>query len=1417
MLLRGRDTPAGMTITLRKKKLRKYDMFIYVDSFTKMPISVESAGWMPHLDISCEIEPKQNLYSGYHSVSQTHINIENILQKSYNEIVLREVFSKSNPFKKNYNFYGFENYIDTQNISVVSSFTSINDISNNFEISFSDYERVEIESGVGEIHNSYSYSDARLSSFSNLVDSLNEYNIANGFYKKDINTDIGYEVYNLELDNTNNYNIIGIENNVEQIDSNTNYKSNGIVVVDSFLEMHEHLLEISVKPVLYKENTDTVLDTKILHDIIEFEPILYSDIFYSKNTQKYEKTYIKFLTTSSTISHDFIYNQMKLGFLIEDNISYIANHDNQVFIDTYNLEVLSYQNINSSHFNFKKMDVSIDILPYTYDSFDFEKQSIKSAKLEYDIIPTISYYLRKNKALLEPNLFISSCLREGLLDIFFTKSKTESYIHNIFISGYYNTFILNDISKYNRYKSLSIENISNIMSNTPTFFVGGEIYVYNDNLSSLVSPSVYFLNNGYDYTNIIKLEQLDSINVKNFNPISFYNTIKLLSDQHVYIDVNDKSVSLSPQTKLNHLTFDKPNNLLYIEKLTSILEENVVELNNAQMISILSKLNLEPELFEEYKKHVYINILGQKTEQKNLFENSNVFLTINNNVYIGFPLHVSFTSNQSIINNLYIDSQINKEIYQRKLQDKSINVDYLKLKTLLFSNITENIKNDIIKNKGNNYFIVDFVINSINNNFYGYNNPFNKTNNMSFLLNSEYYFNESLRHNSLINNESTTNTDVFLDFKISKPTKQFYVDNKEYVTEDKKHNIDYKSYVDDPVYPTEIDIQGIKYFNDNARVSQEVVSPPPRRWLFQQEYFRPWTLHESIIRFNKRKEPKYFFPDLYKRNPQKRISLVILAKQKKKYINPKSYKIKAPRVLFLNYYKRKEPKYYKPFFFFNKQRKYFVPKYLDLRNVKTNRIIYVNLESGKIIPFDFKNLTKNLKLRHLAIQHLWMYSQQYQKAKPVRSFDFESIAYFTRRSEKSMDNESVSFFNMHFKRNHVTSFYTRNMSGIFGQGSGANGSIWFGYGGKSGNIINSFRKLSTYLDGTRGLKQDYEKAVKWIQSKRDYYELRGVNVDDALSPIQVLESKINPFNKKVIGPYIESSLIKRFNFGAKHKSIGFYREKEIPMPQFSSISRYRPQSNKIERTIDVLEYKAFKFFNQQEIPIADRRYKFATDLETSTKLPLSLKTNFLDYDARSYEISRLDIMKAKGIRNDVVYGMFGETIDYFTKKPTDGKYQIDTGTNIQVKSDPARYDEYGNYIGDGAVFVEIPIKTYALNINEDFMFEYDITYRVRKNWSLDRDEPVIEDHREDGEVNIESIESRLKYYLDQGWLSLDDYDGYITRDNNGEILVHDDLVKEIDLLSESQRFMNERELLDILGKSLKTILLERAERRRGNS
>jgi hypothetical protein len=208
----------------------------------------------------------------------------------------------------------------------------------------------------------------------------------------------------------------------------------------------------------------------------------------------------------------------------------------------------------------------------------------------------------------------------------------------------------------------------------------------------------------------------------------------------------------------------------------------------------------------------------------------------------------------------------------------------------------------------------------------------------------------------------------------------------------------------------------------------------------------------------------------------------------------------------------------------------------------------------------------------------------------------------------------------------------------------------------------------------------------------------------------------------------------------------------------------------------------------------------------------------MEYDPKPYEIPRLEIIKAKGIRVDTVHGMFGETIDYFSKKEIDkDSYVIDTGANIQVKRDPDEYDEYGNFRGLGPVYVDIPIKTYALNITRDFMFEYDITYRVRKNWSLERDDPIIADHRDDGEVNIDELESRIRSYIQNGWISLDDYDGYITMSPEGEIEVHDDLVKEIELLSEDQRFISETELMNILGSSLKTIIQQRAEKRRGNT
>ena len=949
MLLRGRDTPAGMTIPLRKKKLRKYDMFIYVDSFTKMPISVESAGWMPHLDISCEIEPKQNLYSGYHSVSQTHISIISILEKEIEYSKIVDSYTRLNPF------------------NIKSDYHSSNDI-----ISLIDFN-------IGSQIENYS------------------------------NVDFNYKSYK------------SIFNNSE------------------------------VNPYSYY-HADFFLDIKTSEKETTFS-------FYSPNTE---------------ILNDF-------NFFVE--------------------------------YNFINIDKS---------------QTILSPKLDF-----------------EP----------------------------------YNLFEVSpDIEYFNEYLDI-------------------------------VSPDI-------EYT---------------------------------------KDSNYTLYSKIKHFEYTKQYSDSYFDFIEPVFESE------------------------------YYDIIGNILRFDNIVPSQEYF-----HFYFG-----------------YSDALIYKNI---KTNKPSINFDF-----------TDNIK----KQEGIEY---NYSVNY----FSGFENT-----------------EKTYEHEKKL-------TFVVFDHWIQNDNTEYHSNELEFVKFNKP----------DELYSINVD-QSESRLEISKRKSEEAKN---KRWLYNPEYFRPFTLHIVDIPKYKKLPPKVILPPPSKYTPKKTFSVPNFRNIIRKFILPK------PSIWG--------------------RKKSFLIRFINYNNIKQNRIILVKFKSGKYVPFNIEKLKINRKFKNVLIEILYHYEFKRKLIDKTKRYNNEYE--FLINVNKSTPHK----FNMEFKNK-------------FGQGSGANGSIWSGYSGA--NIINAFRKLSTYLDGPRGLKQDYEKAVKWIQSKRDYYELRGINVDDALSPIQVLESKINPFNKKVIGPYIESSLIKRFNFGAKHKSIGFYREKEIPMPQFSSISRYRPQSNKIERTIDVLEYKAFKFFNQQEIPIADRRYRFATDLETSTKLPLSLKTNFLDYDARSYEIPRLDIMKAKGIRNDVVYGMFGETIDYFTKKPTDGKYQIDTGTNIQVKSDPARYDEYGNYIGDGAVFVEIPIKTYALNINEDFMFEYDITYRVRKNWSLDRDEPVIEDHREDGEVNIESIESRLKYYLDQGWLSLDDYDGYITRDNNGEILVHDDLVKEIDLLSESQRFMNERELLDILGKSLKTILLERAERRRGNS
>jgi hypothetical protein len=543
------------------------------------------------------------------------------------------------------------------------------------------------------------------------------------------------------------------------------------------------------------------------------------------------------------------------------------------------------------------------------------------------------------------------------------------------------------------------------------------------------------------------------------------------------------------------------------------------------------------------------------------------------------------------------------------------------------------------------------------------------------------------------------------------------------------------------------------------------------RFLYSPDFYRPFTLHLTNIRNTKRLPPKQSFLLKYKQEPRKSIRILF-----SKY-NKKKYKFIIGNRRFYN--------------------KFIKIKFASIERNKVFRFFYVSLANKKCVPFNISKLKNNSKFKNTLLDILYNYSFK-NKHIPIKRIDANFQSFIIKTDKKINGEIEISFRDK------------------FGQGAGANGSIWSGY--SKGNIINAFRKWSTFVDGPRGLKQDYEKAIKWIKSKTDYYALRGINVQEALDPIHVLESKINPFNRKVIGPYIESSLLKRFNFGAKHRSLGYYREKEIPMPKFSNISQYRPQTNKIKRTIDITEYKAFKFFNQQEIPIADKRYKFATDFVTGNKLPLSLKTNFIDYDAKPYEIPRIEIMKRRNIRNDVVYGMFGETIDYFSKKPIDSdKYIIDTGSKVKVHQEPDKYDEYGNYIGSGGIYVDIPIKTYALNISEDFMFEYDITYRVRKNWSLQRDSDVIEDSRDDGEVNQEPIESRLRRYIQNGWLSLDDYDGYITISDSGEIEVHDDLVKEIDLLSEASRFVNEEELMNILGSSLKTIIQQRAEKRRGNT
>jgi hypothetical protein len=745
--------------------------------------------------------------------------------------------------------------------------------------------------------------------------------------------------------------------------------------------------------------------------------------------------------------------------------------------------------------------------------------------------------------------------------------------------------------------------------------------------------------------------------------------------------------------------------------------------------------------------------------------------------------------------------------------------------------------------------------------FYFRQNPFhpkiNPNDNVSILIDSgtstiNYYYSTKLQSRPNVKDESEINystSNVKTSNQIPRISSRSNVELSRHPSK----------FYDDPIYPQETHNQPTFIVSPQQTHNQETEYESIRRWHFSQKYFRPFSLHETIIQLErplhnkdfvlsvvKSKTRKVYAFNVYKRVntkyykikiTQKRlirvVSMLRTLKKKAKTQNIKPYKIKLPRVLNFGYIKSPRKKWFSVQLYTSRIKKYYTPKYVDIKSLKPQKILYVEIQRGKILPFSIHRLKKNLRLKKFLIKHLWMYSTQSLRSTPEKDISLESISQFTRTFEKDISLESISQFTRtfekdislesisittrEFQRKVNLSVFHHKMSGKFGQGSGANGSIWFSYANR-GNVINAFRKWSTLVDGPRALKQDYTKAVLWIQSKADYYALRGVNVDEALDPIRTLESKINPFNRKVIGPYIESSLQKRFNFGAKHKSLGYYREKEIPMPKFDSISRYRPQSNKISRTIDVMEYKAFKFFNQQEIPIADRRYKFASDLETSTKLPLSLKRNFMEYDPKPYEIPRLEIIKAKGIRVDTVHGMFGETIDYFSKKEIDkDSYVIDTGANIQVKRDPDEYDEYGNFRGLGPVYVDIPIKTYALNITRDFMFEYDITYRVRKNWSLERDDSIIADHRDDGEVNIDELESRIRSYIQNGWISLDDYDGYITMSPEGEIEVHDDLVKEIELLSEAQRFISETELMNILGSSLKTIIQQRAEKRRGNT